>query len=302
MAKLSDILVVSAEVPQEKAAEIADWLAEQEIFASVWEDREGGPSRVEIFIPDDPTSPDWAIYGDAVSLTQEDAKRRIEEACDALEISARIDSTIVKAENWAESWKRFFKVVKISPHLVVRPPWEDYTPKANERVLTLDPGMSFGTGKHATTQACMNLLDKLSLENPDRDVLDIGCGSGILSIAASKLGFKSVKGIDNDPDAVRIAQENCEINSVKAEFATCDLAVSEEKATVVVANVLAVVLKEFAVPVANAVRKVPGNALILSGILDEQYNDVKAAYEALGAMEINTIIIGEWRTGLFIFN
>lgn len=302
MAKASDISVVSAEVPQAKASEIADWLAEQEIFASVWEDREGGASRVEIFLPDDPTSPDWAIYGDSVSMSQEEAKKHIQDGCDAIGISAKIESSVIKAENWAESWKRFFKVVKISPQLVVRPPWEDYTPKANERVLTLDPGMSFGTGKHATTQACMNLLDKLSLENPDRDVLDIGCGSGILSIAAAKLGFKSVKGIDNDPDAVRIAQENAEANAVKADFATCDLAVSEEKATVVVANVLAVVLKEFAVPVANAVRKVPGNALILSGILDEQYNDVKAAYEALGAMEINTIIIGEWRTGLFIFN
>lgn len=302
MAKASDILVVSAEVPQFKAAEIADWLAEQEIFASVWEDREGGPSRVEIFIPDDPTSPDWAAYGDAVSMTQADAEGRIAEACEALGISAKIEAAVVKAENWAESWKRFFKVVKISPHLVVRPPWEDYTPKAGERVLTLDPGMSFGTGKHATTQACMNLLDKLSLENPDRDVLDIGCGSGILSIAASKLGFKSVKGIDNDPDAVRIARENCEVNNVEAEFSTCDLAVSEEKGTVVVANVLAVVLKEFAVPVANSVRRMPGNALILSGILDEQYAEVKEAYEALGAVEINNVIIGEWRTGLFVFN
>lgn len=301
MAKASDISVVSAEVPQAKASEIADWLAEQEIFASVWEDREGGASRVEIFLPDDPSSPDWAIYGDAVSMTQEEARRHIQDACDAIGISAKIESSVIKAENWAESWKRFFKVVKISPRLVVRPPWEDYSPKANERVLTLDPGMSFGTGKHATTQACMNLLDKLSLENPERDVLDIGCGSGILSIAAAKLGFKSVKGIDNDPDAVRIAQENAEANSVKADFATCDLAVSEEKATVVVANVLAVVLKEFAVPVSNAVRRVPGNALILSGILDEQYNDVKAAYEDLGAEEINSIIIGEWRTGLFVF-
>lgn len=280
-----DITVVSAEVPQSAAQPLADWLAEQEIYASTWEDREGGPSRIEIFL-EDPAGSD-------------DAVASIKAAGEAVGLSLEPSIGTIKAEDWSESWKRFFSVVHVSPRLVVRPPWEEYEPQNDERVLVLDPGMSFGTGKHATTQACMGFLDELSAENPNRDVLDIGCGSGILSIAAAKLGFKSVLGIDNDEDAVRIAGENCEVNGVKAAFKTQDLAVCDLTADVVVANVLAVVLTRFAAPVAKCVRRVKGNALILSGILDEQYGAVRDAYTALGFVEVKNVLIGEWRSGLF---
>ena len=302
MAKADDITVVSAEVPAALAGDIADWLAENEIYASVWEDREGGPSRVEVFLPDDPSDPDWAAYGDSVCLSTDEAFAAIRRAGAAFGISVDPAVSTVKAENWSESWKRFFKVVKVSPHLAVRPPWEAYEPAPGEKVLVLDPGMSFGTGKHATTQACMGFLDELAEADCNRDVLDVGCGSGILSIAAGKLGFKSVRGIDNDPDAVRIAAENCAVNGVKAEFSTCDLAVCGETAAVVVANVLAVVLVKFAESVAKCVRRGPGNALILSGILDSQYDEVRRAYEALGAREVKNVLVGEWRSGLFTFS
>lgn len=301
MAKAEDITVVSAEVPAALSGDIADWLAENEIYASVWEDREGGPSRVEIFLPDDPSDPDWAPYGDSVCISADEAFDALKRAGEALGCALLPATSIVKAENWAESWKRFFKTVKVSPHLTVRPPWESYEPGEGEKVIVLDPGMSFGTGKHATTQACMGFLDELAEEDPQRDVLDVGCGSGILSIAAGKLGFKSVRGIDNDPDAVRIAAENCEANDVVADFSTCDLAICEERATVVVANVLAVVLVKFAGPVSSCVRRIPGNALILSGILDTQYDEVRRAYEALGATEVKSVLVGEWRSGLFRF-
>ena len=283
--KASDITVVSAEVPQAAAQPLADWLAEQEIFASTWEDREGGPSRVEVFL-EDPAGADEA----AASIVA--AGRAV-----GLELVPAVGT--LKAEDWSESWKRFFSVVHVSPHLVVRPPWENYEPAPGERVLVLDPGMSFGTGKHATTQACMGFLDELAQADPNRDVLDVGCGSGILSIAAAKLGFQSVRGIDNDEDAVRIAGENAAANGVTAAFQTQDLAVCDIKATVVVANVLAPVLIEFAGPVSRCVRRVPGNALILSGILDTQYADVRDAYRALGFRERKNILIGEWRSGLF---
>ncbi len=302
MAKATDITVVTAEVPASLADDISSWLVEQEIYGSVWEDREGGPSRIEIFLPDDPTDPAWAAYGDGISLTAKEAGVRIKEAGKAFGLDLAPAVSVIKAEDWGESWKRFFKVVQISEHLTVCPPWEKYEPKDGERVLILDPGMSFGTGKHATTQACMGFLDKLSQEDPLRDVLDVGCGSGILSIAAGKLGFKSVRGIDNDPDAVRIAAENSEVNGVKAEFAECDLAACDEKATIVVANVLAVVLEHFCREVSAMVKRVPGNALILSGILDEQYDSVRKAYEAQGAAEVENVLIGEWRSGLFKFN
>lgn len=301
MAKANDITVVSAEVPQNLTEDIYSWLIENEIYASVWEDREGGPSRIEIVIPDDPSDPEWAVYGDSVSKTCDEASLLIKDAGRAFDLDLSISITVVKAENWAESWKRFFKTIKISDHLTVCPPWENYEPKDGEKVLVLDPGMSFGTGKHATTQGCMILLDKLAREDASRDVLDIGCGSGILSIAAYKLGFSSVRGIDNDPDAVRIAKENSEKNGVTATFKDCDLAACEEKSTIVVANVLAVVLEKFASQVSNCVRRVPNNKLILSGILDEQYDGVRKAYTALGAKEEESVLIGEWRTGLFSF-
>lgn len=283
--KASDITVVSAEVPQAAAQPLADWLAEQEIFASTWEDREGGPSRVEIFL-EDPAGADDA----AASIVT--AGRAV-----GLELTPTIGT--LKAEDWSESWKRFFTVVHVSPHLVVRPPWEEYAPAQGERVLVLDPGMSFGTGKHATTQACMGFLDELAQADPHRDVLDVGCGSGILSIAAAKLGFDNVRGIDNDEDAVRIAGENAAANDVEAAFQTQDLAVCDLQATVVVANVLAPVLIQFAESIARCVRRVPGNALILSGILETQYDDVRDAYAALGFRERKNILIGEWKSGVF---
>ena len=283
--KASDITVVSAEVPQEAAQPLADWLAEQEIFASTWEDREGGPSRVEIFL-EDPAGADDA----AASIVA--AGRAV-----GLELSPTIG--MLKAEDWSESWKRFFSIVHVSPHLVVRPPWEDYEPAQGEKVLVLDPGMSFGTGKHATTQACMGFLDELAQTDPRRDVLDVGCGSGILSIAAAKLGFQSVRGIDNDEDAVRIAGENAAVNDIEAAFQTQDLAVCDLQATIVVANVLAPVLVKFAESIARCVRRVPGNALILSGILENQYDEVHDTYMALGFREVRNILVGEWKTGQF---
>ena len=283
--KTPDITVVSATVPQSAAQPLSDWLAEHLVFASTWEDREGGPSRVEIFL-EDPAGAD-------------DAAHAIIEAGRSLGLELSPETGTVKAEDWSESWKRFFSVVRVSPRLVVRPPWEEYKPEDDERVITLDPGMSFGTGRHATTQACMGFLDDLAREDASRDVLDIGTGSGTLSIAAAKLGFRHVRGIDNDPDAVRIAAENAAENDVVASFSVEDLAFCDLTATIVVANVLATVLTQFATAVAKTVRPVVGNALILSGILDEQYAGVREAYTALGFQEVRSVLIGEWRSGLF---
>lgn len=285
MNKPADITVVSAEVPQLAAEGLSEWLAEHEIFASTWEDREGGPSRIEIFLED--------------ASKAEESSTIIKEAGAAMGLVLMPSVSTISGEDWSESWKRYFSVVHISPRLVVRPPWEEYTPQGEERVLVLDPGMSFGTGKHATTQSCMCFLDELAKQDSNRAVLDIGCGSGILSIAAAKLGFKTVLGIDNDEDAVRIAAENSEINGVKASFKTQDLAVCDLKAEVVVANVLAPILIKFAKPVAASVMRVPGNALILSGILVTQYEEVRDTYIALGFKEVKNVISGEWQSGLF---
>lgn len=277
------ITVVSAEVRPQDVDALADVLAEMEVFASTWEDREGGPCRVEIFLE----NPDGAT----------DAGESIVNAGKALGLDLVTTVGTIRREDWAESWKRFFKVERVSRRIVVRPPWEKYAPKEGEHVLVLDPGMSFGTGKHATTRTCLKFLDALADENPNRDMLDIGCGSGILSIAAWKLGFRPVDGIDIDEDAVRIAAENAAENGADVNYRTNDLAQCPLKASVVAANVLAPVLIHFASQVAACVRD--GGDLILSGILDAQYGEVRAAYEALGFKQRESVLDGEWRSGLF---
>ena len=202
-------------------------------------------------------------------------------------------------EDWKLSYRKHFKTEVISPRLVVRPPWEAVTPTSGQKVLTLDPGIAFGTGQHPTTRACLDAIDALAAENADRTFLDVGCGSGILSIAAALEGFRDVHGFDNDPDAVRNANENAEANGLGALFSDGDLSVpgTAAPADVVAANVLAPVLVRFAREVGALVN--PGGRLILSGILDEQYAEVRDAYAALGFTEISNRLIGEWRTGLF---
>ena len=202
-------------------------------------------------------------------------------------------------EDWKLSYRKHFKTEVISPRLVVRPPWEAVTPAPGQRVLTLDPGIAFGTGQHPTTRACLDAIDALAVEGTDRSFLDVGCGSGILSIAAALEGFRDVHGFDNDPDAVRNANENAEANGLGVLFSDGDLSVpgTATPADVVAANVLAPVLVRFACEVGALVN--PGGRLILSGILDEQYDEVRAAYAALGFTELSNRLIGEWRTGLF---
>ena len=202
-------------------------------------------------------------------------------------------------EDWKFSYRKHFKVEVISPRLVVRPPWESVAPVPGQKVLTLDPGIAFGTGQHPTTRACLDAIDALAAEDAGRTFLDVGCGSGILSIAAALEGFCEVRGFDNDPDAVRNANENAAANGLGALFFEGDLSAPDvtAPADVVAANVLAPVLVRFAREVGALVN--PGGRLILSGILDEQYAEVRDAYAALGFAEISSRLIGEWRTGLF---
>ena len=227
-------------------------------------------------------------------------------AAEALASAGRIvglelapETGTIPDEDWKLSYRKHFKTEVISPRLVVRPPWEEVTPAPGQKVLTLDPGIAFGTGQHPTTRACLDAIDALAVEGTDRSFLDVGCGSGILSIAAALEGFRDVHGFDNDPDAVRNANENAEANGLGALFSDGDLSVPgvAAPADVVAANVLAPVLVRFAREVGALVN--PGGRLILSGILDEQYDEVRVAYAALGFTELSNRLIGEWRTGLF---
>ena len=250
-----------------------------------WHDVESGVCRVDFF-PDEPSG-------------VKQAQAALLAAAALLGVAVEPEVTTVAQVDWAESWKRFFHVEKISDRVVVRPSWENYAAQSGERVITLDPGLSFGTGKHATTQACLCFLDRLAVENTRRSVLDMGCGSGILAIGAKLLGFEEVRGFDNDPDCVRVSCENAEVNEVSIPFVLDDLSHAHVPADVVVANILAPVLIEHAAQVVWSLVAGAQARLVLSGILDGQYGAVSAAYQAHGLVEIESLLIGEWRSGLF---
>lgn len=133
-------------------------------------------------------------------------------------IVTRISYTDVDEEDWAESWKKYFYPRKISERFVIKPTWRDYTPGPDETILELDPGMAFGTGTHPTTRLCIQLME--AYFRPGDTFLDIGTGSGILMLAAARLGATCMTGVDKDPDAVAIARENLEQNRIDPDTYT----------------------------------------------------------------------------------
>jgi ribosomal protein L11 methyltransferase len=208
----------------------------------------------------------------------------------------------LEREDWAESWKRFFKVERVSRRIVVKPPWKCVAPRLGRVVVEIEPGMSFGTGQHPTTRSCLRLLDELTAKKPG-NLLDLGCGSGILAIAGAKLGFHPVVAVDNDPVAVRIARENARRNGVgrRVSFRVADLAGlrTARRYDVVVANILAGVLIGNARRISAFLAPGGGSRLVLSGILSTQYAQVRSAYESLGLGEIRRLRDGKWTSGCF---
>ncbi len=181
---------------------------------------------------------------------------------------------------WRDAWKRYFKVHRVTRRLVIVPSWETYDPHGDDLVLDLDPGQAFGTGTHASTQLCLDALEQLA---PVDRFLDLGTGSGILSIAASKLWPRS-SGIatDIDPLAVQASSENCERNGVADRVQCSDRALSsiDERFPLVLANIQAQVhlaLRDEMIP-----RVAPNGSLILSGLLTEQVDDVARSFADAG--------------------
>lgn len=203
-------------------------------------------------------------------------------------------------EDWANAWKKYFHPIEISDRLLIRPSWLNDPPKPGQKVLVIDPGMSFGTGQHATTLFCLQTIDRLAAEKSISSMLDAGCGSGILSIAATLSGIPTVDAFDNDPDAVKIAEENCALNHQKINIFTADAAVypgRPEKYDLVCANILAHLLSKFKENIITWVK--PGKYLALSGILSTEYRALADEYIALGFEELENATLREWTSGLF---
>lgn len=194
---------------------------------------------------------------------------------------------------WKDKWKEYFKPAHISDRIVVKPTWEKYEPAEGEIVIEIDPGMAFGTGTHETTSMCIKALEKYI--TPSASMLDAGCGSGILSIAGARLGAADVLGVDIDEEAVRVSEENFELNGTsdvcRAEVGDVTKGVNYQ-ADIVAANLMAELLCMIAGGLAAHMKK--GGVLVSSGILNEKEEMVRSAFEDAGLTITEVMHDGEW--------
>lgn len=198
-------------------------------------------------------------------------------------------------EDWANAWKAHYKPVRVGTRVVVRPPWQEYVAEGDDIVVLLDPGMAFGTGTHPTTQIALKLLEQLEVE--DRSVFDVGTGSGIIAIAAAKLGARSVDGVDIDAVSVRQAQTNIDLNDARPTVSIWQSAMEPSDSPlptydIVVANIIARVLIEISDQISRSI--VDGGTLVLSGIIDSKEDAVTERYQTLGFEMIERMQIEDW--------
>ena len=199
----------------------------------------------------------------------------------------------VREEDWAENWKKYYKPFRVGRHLVVRPVWEKYEPQAGDKIISIDPGMAFGNGTHETTSMCLGLVEDYI--KPGDTVLDVGTGSGILAIASVLMGAQSALGIDLDPVAVRVANENIERNGLsgRVHAQVGDLVKGiDTQADVVFANIIA----DAVILLSRAVRAhmKPGGVFICSGIILEREQEVLDALAEAGFTVDRIEHRGEW--------
>ena len=258
------------------------------------------------------------------------AKKCLQDALDVVGCPAPIEIGEMPDEDWKLAYRRHFKTEQVGRRLLIVPEWElegvlasikQANNPSNRTIVHLDPGMAFGTGKHETTRACLEYIDELGA---CRSFLDMGCGSGILSIAAAKLGYGPVAGFDIDEEAVEASKENAALNGVEVDYrvfalgkgsVTLDASIEAAKgiypdlalqgkandpaaakfqpADLVVANILGPLLIAFADEIVGYVKK----DLVISGILTELYPEVLAAFVERGFREVSRKTIGEWSTG-----
>lgn len=235
------------------------------------------------------------------------ARRRIEEALWHLSQIYPLPAPEFRElaeDDWANAWKKHYHVLRIGQRIVVRPSWQEHERQPDEVVIELDPGMAFGTGLHPTTRLCLQALEEHL--KPGAKVLDLGTGSGILAIAAAKLGAGSVLALDNDPVAVKAARSNVQSNGVQnlvaVEHGSLDKAT--EEFDLVLVNILARVIIELADQgLADRVR--PTGLLIAAGIIEEQEAEVAAALREHGLEIVErrqekdwVTLVGGWKLGI----
>lgn len=252
----------------------------------------------------------------------EDVRQRVEQGLwhlGQMRAVGLLQTRTLAEEDWANAWKQYYSVLRIGKRTVIVPSWLSHEPRPDDVVLHLDPGMAFGTGLHPTTQLCLMLLERYA--QPGLTTLDLGTGSGILAIAAAKLGAGPVVALDNDPIAVKVAAENVERNGVSAQVSAAEGSLGAGNAMgfwlsgdfgeqsadtrpatpnpqiapqfdLIVANLIARVLVIVADDMVAALK--PGGILISSGIINTREEEVQAAFTAAGLRQLERHVEGEW--------
>jgi ribosomal protein L11 methyltransferase len=255
---------------------------------------------------DSPSALLW-VFAESAAAAEHSCRRITASLQDwAGQFHGRVPTPVVatlRREDWANSWKRFFPAFRASRRLVLKPSWESFASGPDDIVLELDPGMCFGTGYHGTTRACLEFMDDLAVRLGPVSLLDAGCGSGILSLAAVKLGFQPVVAFDHDPQAVQTALDNlAAVGLARVRPFVADLADYEppQRFRVIAANVLATVLEEHRHRLCSWLDASTRPAyLILSGIETGQYPRLRDAFAEEGCVEVACRTLEEWTSGCF---
>ncbi len=193
----------------------------------------------------------------------------------------------IDAADYENEWKKYYNPIK-TKNITIVPTWIDYKASEGEKIMRLDPGMAFGTGSHATTRMCLELMDV-----EGKDVIDVGCGSGILGIAAKICGAKSVYMCDIDEQAVEFAKRNAELNKVDATIEKADLLEGDQKADFIFANITADILMRFSKSIGKHLRQ--NGTIVLSGIIDTRLDEVIQCYEDAGYEIVERMAMDDWR-------
>ncbi len=262
--------------------------------ASACFDLETGRVTVSVFLPKSRSQPPLL-------------RARIRDGLDRLRAAGvdpapgRVSVRSLPPEDWAESWKRHFKPLPIGRALLICPSWIRPRPRPGQAVVTIDPGLSFGTGQHPTTAFCLAQIAACRQPRTAQSFLDAGCGSGILAIAAAKLGYQPVEAFDFDPDAVRVARENALQNGALLRLRRADVRRlplrGGRRFDLVCANLLYDLLVEQARRLIAQVR--PGGRLVLAGILERQFEPVRRVFEEAGLTLRASSRRKEWKSGAF---
>lgn len=221
----------------------------------------------------------------------------LRERLKALGVDAEISTVGLKEEDWADCWKKYYKPLHIGRNVVIVPAWEDYKAAETDVIVRIDPGMAFGTGTHETTALCAEMIEKYL--TPGQRVLDVGTGSGILAVLASKLGAGDVDALDIDPNAVKAAKENCDFNGVRnVRCMQSDLIASADGVyDLISANIVADIIIRMSENTAPHLRR--GGMLIVSGIIEPQADDVIAAFTCKGFALKDRAEKNDWNSFVF---